>query len=394
MSFAPGQDSESGAEALDIHPSVTVLNHLIEAKQWERLLTMARERLAQKVEDEAGHRCAAVALIQLRQSKEAKQHVDWLLQKDPENPFHYVLAAQIAVQQSAFRQARRHLERGLALDPQYPTLHRLIATVMSVLGKVKQAQTHADKAKQLDAGSVETWRTAEFVFRANSGIHGHWKERIEALQNALQHDPEDPVVLWQVGTLLQDLERPAAAEHWLSRSLAAQPTCAVVILDWKETFERKSFIYRCLSFPWRSLHAFRVSFDSIAQSKPWLLLLHLLAIKFWTAVILWWLGTLMLLAPVGWVARYFMILHPAFDLRFLPHSWIRHQSKKARIAWMMTTFAIATGLAILLTSPEFVGFYALLSLAMFILQATATGLFILVRRTMSPSPPRTWLSSQ
>lgn len=318
MSLAPDQDPESGAHKLDIRPSVAVLNHLIEAKQWERLLTMARERLSQDVEDEAGHRFAAVALIQLRQSEEGKRHVDWLLQKDPEDAFHYVLAAQVAIQQSAFRQARKYLERGLSLDPQYPTLHRLMATVMAVQGKTKLASVHADKAKELDAGSVETWRTSEFVFRANSAIHGHWKERIEALENALQYDPEDPVVLWQVGTLLQDLERPSAAEHWLSRSLATQPSCAVVINDWKEAYERKTFIYRCLSFPWRSLHAFRLSFGIIAHTKPWLLLLHLVAIKYWTALILWWLCTLMFLAPAAWLARYFLIIHPALDVRFLP----------------------------------------------------------------------------
>ena len=85
MSLAPDQDPESGTDKLDIRPSVAVLNHLIEAKQWERLLTMARERLSQDVEDEAGHRFAAVALIQLRQSEKGKRHVGWLLQKDPEN---------------------------------------------------------------------------------------------------------------------------------------------------------------------------------------------------------------------------------------------------------------------------------------------------------------------
>jgi hypothetical protein len=392
MSTPPDHGSQPDSQPPDIQPSAAVLSHLIEARQWERLLTMAKERIAQNVEDGPGHRSAAIALIQLRLGKEAKRHVDLLLQLDPENSFHYVLAAQVAIQQSAFNQARRLLDRGLALEPESPVLHRLMATILAGEGRVKQASSHVALAKKLDAGSVETWRTSEFVFRANSAIHGHWKERIEALENALLHDPEDPVVLWQVGTLLQDLERNTAAEVWLSRSLAVDPTCSMVINDWKEACERKSFLYRCLSFPWRSLHSFRSSFNATAQTKPWVLPFHLLAVKLWTVVFIWWLGTLVFLAPAGWLSRYFLLIHPAFDNSFLPRQWMQSHSKLARWTWMALAAVMGTILAMLLTSVEFVNFLMVASVAMLALQATATGGFILVRRTMSPVPPAYWLN--
>lgn len=382
----------SAGSRMNIQPPVEVLIHLIEVKQWDRLLQMARQRLEQSPTDEPGHRSAALALIHLRRLDDASVHVKTLLGLDPAYYYHHELAGRITMQQMKLEWAKEHLSRALSLNADNASTHRLMATVLASLGESRLAQHHADVAHQLDGDTVESWQTREVVIEAHTTGTVHWKERIMLLEKALERDPEDAFLLWRVGSLLQALERTPAAERWLAKAVAADPLCPVVIGDWREAYERKNLIYRCLSYPWRKVRGLLWIIKNV-KDRPEILFPQILAFKLWIGMLIWWLATWVTLAPVGLVWRYFMVLHPAFDLRWLPRRWLYGRNGVLRFLLMAGTLSgLACGLYLLI-SPDFHEGYMTLFLVQLGLNVFVTASFIGARWTTAPRPPKAWLST-
>ncbi|MBB5039275.1 tetratricopeptide repeat protein [Prosthecobacter dejongeii] len=222
----------------DIHPSEQILQHLAGARQWERLLQVARLRLEQLPDDHTAHRAAALALIRLRRAGEAEVYVAHLLREDPEHDYHHELAALVAMQGGNFRKAHDHLRAGLAVDPDKAALHRLMASIQGVLGNSAEAHWHARRAHELGGDTEYSWLAQEVVWEADFKDQASLQARIQSLEKALEHAPENAFLLWRVGRLLLRMEEPAAAFIWLGRAVAADPFNKAAVEDWREAYEK------------------------------------------------------------------------------------------------------------------------------------------------------------
>jgi len=268
-------------------PSVTILEHLITARQWEQLLAKASERLAYDGFDLPGHRASALALLNLYRAGDAYNHVCLLLSLNPDYDYHHLLAAQVASQQMKWSVARRHLAEALALNVENIDAHRLMAGVLVLLGETQQALIHADIALQLDAGNVHSWSTREMVIESQTAHLKHWQERFHVLGCGLAINPIDPFLQWRVGRILLSLEKNAAAEKWFGRALSQDPCNPLFISDWRDSVERRNFICRCLSYPWRQGRVFCGLFERF-KSQPDTLGPQILAFQSWFIVLIWW----------------------------------------------------------------------------------------------------------
>lgn len=385
-------DADSGP-ATDIHPSHRILDHLALAGQWERLLQMARQRLEQQVDDGQAHRAAALALIRLSRPDEAQIHVEVLLRQMPDFYFHHQLAAQVAILKMDMRKAKRHLETALYAEPEAGSLHRLMALVLATLGDHLKAAEHTNVAQEIDGDVKESWFTREAVLAGTQARGSSWEERIHALQKALAHDPKHPVLLWRAGRLLLELERPQAAVHMLARAVVLDPGRKIVRNEWREACQRTNLIYRCLSFPWRSVR-WLMALPVVFRVRPGMAFGLLLLLPFWLIIAGWWLLSWILLAPVGVVVRYCLFMHPAFDLVGLPRQWLLERSLPVRITVMSGIFAGAGALVYVLMPLLYLQLWAIFSTIQMTLQLVGTYSHVQERRRNRPIPPAAWLPDE
>ena len=384
--------SSGDGVAPDIHPSEQILQHLAGARQWERLLQMARMRLERLPDDHTAHRAAALALIRLRRAGEAEAHVAHLLREDPEHDYHHELAALVAMQNGNFRKAHDHLRAGLALDPDKAGLHRLMASIQGVLGNSAEAHLHASRAHELGGDTEYSWLVQEVVWEADFKDPASMAARIQSLEKALEQAPENAFLLWRVGRLLLRMEQPAAALIWLGKAVAADPFNKAAVEDWREAFEKKNGVYRALSFPWRSWKDAQAVFRA-TRLRPDILRLVVMVALVWLLLLPWWLLSWICLAPLGGLVRYFMLLHPAFDFYWLSRQWLYGRSQAVRAALMIGTLGVMLAGGCLLLPWQYpVGWLAVAALQL-LLQMHLHQESVRTRKKKWPRLPSSWLDA-
>jgi tetratricopeptide (TPR) repeat protein len=127
--------------------------------------------------------------------------------------------------------AERMLARVIALDPRFGTAHRLMAEALRAQGRAVEAERHATRATTLRAYAApkdplmdalaDISRSSVFLLRyaASLDLGREAARREQLVRRALDADPRNPDVIYEMGSLLQQLRRPADALPYFERQL-------------------------------------------------------------------------------------------------------------------------------------------------------------------------------
>ncbi len=191
-----------------------------------------------------------LAVIYLQQKKldQAVEHLDALIELEPEDARGLRMRAQIRFGQGQMEPARMDLDRGLRINPRDPTAWHLLGVIHFQQGRDQDAIDAFDKALDLDPamaqthinlaqvhqklGQVEEAQTHYEVFlkthpedfqaRFRLGLlHLNAGRKKDALREFLKAEtlkPDDPGVLRELGGLYVELGQPEEAKRRLSRS--------------------------------------------------------------------------------------------------------------------------------------------------------------------------------
>ena len=127
--------------------------------------------------------------------------------------------------------AERMLDRVIESDARFGPAQRVMAEVLRAQGRDVEAQRHADRAASLRAYAAPEdplvnalaamSRSSVFLLRhaASLDLNGDGTRREHVVRQALQADPDNPDVIYEMGSLLQQLRRPADALPYFARHL-------------------------------------------------------------------------------------------------------------------------------------------------------------------------------
>jgi protein O-GlcNAc transferase len=139
--------------------------------------------------------------------------------------------ARVALQQGEVERARQSLEKLVAAAPRFGVAHRLLADTCQRLGEADKAFRHVARAAALpafnpapdpmvDALARESRSSVLLLKQASAADlirDAAWREYL--IRRALEFDPANPDVVYEMGALLQQLKRPREALPYFERHL-------------------------------------------------------------------------------------------------------------------------------------------------------------------------------
>ncbi len=139
--------------------------------------------------------------------------------------------ARVALQQGQIDAARQTLEALVRNTPNFGAAHRLLADTYRRLGRERDADLHVARAAALPAYSpppdvmidalARESRSSVFLLKQASAADlvrdGAWREYL--VRRALEFEPRNPDVVYEMGALLQQLKRPEEALVYFNRHL-------------------------------------------------------------------------------------------------------------------------------------------------------------------------------
>jgi tetratricopeptide (TPR) repeat protein len=285
-------------------PRAEWLQHLHEAKQWERLVDVARECLAADPNDDAAHRHLAWAYARMDQPKKMAPHVEHLLRSNAENLDHHHLAALHRLEMRQPVRAKNHIDLLLRGAPENPNYHYLACIHALRTNAVPAAQHHIRLARRF----APEWAAAahlevKIASLGETKAHEAW-DRIRRLKETLALDPENEDVMASLGDVhLRELEQPRAAEKYYRDALALDPTSAALQRKLLDAVRARSLLYRTLSLPITAAREIRRNLSE-DRSKPTSWLSHF---RIATLVGIWILIVGILFVPAAKVYEWLVL---------------------------------------------------------------------------------------
>jgi tetratricopeptide (TPR) repeat protein len=137
----------------------------------------------------------------------------------------------VALQQGQVERARESLERLVAGTPRFGVAHRLLGDTYQRLGQGDQAARHVARAAALPAYNAAPDPVVDSLAReSRSSVlllkqagaadlvrDAAWREYL--IRRALEFDPANPDVVYEIGALMQQLKRPREALPYFQRHL-------------------------------------------------------------------------------------------------------------------------------------------------------------------------------
>lgn len=293
------------------------LQHLHDARQWDRLIEVAKESLAADPDDDGAHRHLAWAYAKLGQPDKMVPHVEFLLGRDAGELEHHHLAAIQHLDQRSPAKAKVHLDRLLQGAPDNPTYHYLACIHALRTNDLLSARTHIREARRF----APEWAAAahlEIKIAAIEETAAHQAvARIQKFEKALALDPEDADLLASIGDVyLRELEQPRQAESFYRRALAIAPGDAANQERLLEAVRARSLLYRTLSMP---ATCFRGTMTALRERRVNFLIL-LIAFKGFILFLLWLFLMGAAFTPAAWIYRT-LVLRDAASIRWRGSRW-------------------------------------------------------------------------
>ncbi|NNE90552.1 MAG: hypothetical protein HKN23_02800 [Verrucomicrobiales bacterium] len=274
-----------------------LLRTVLESGNIERLEEEARRCLGEDPEDFYAHYYRSIALLDLGLLKEAKEHIDFLQQTEPE-AWQTILASVIYWDyRKNNRKLLLHSLEGIRVEPDMAVFHRYAAIAELGMFHFPQAQAHIDQARALDPEDPDI---ANLHIRIHS-IHESsatdaWK-RIHKFEEALKSDPNAAELHHGIGDiLLDDLDDPAAAEERFRIAVNLEPKTRLYQKALFQAVAKRSLVYRLFSIPSRTWTWLGYLMTGL-RIQPWRIIFLIIGFKLVIGFLLWLLLATVLFYP-------------------------------------------------------------------------------------------------
>jgi len=184
--------------------SELILQTLLEAGNPDRLAAEARRFLARDPEDAAAHFYLVLALTDLNQTSEAKNHLAFLLSSEPEEVRTHFAAVFFYGTGQQWPKVRQHVDAGLRLDPENAFFHRYAAIAALQKLDLAAARESITRARELAPDDADTVNLYLRIQRGQRDLRGGRGEAVGGVPRC---------------HALGSGERGAPQQHW--RTLAA-----------------------------------------------------------------------------------------------------------------------------------------------------------------------------
>jgi serine/threonine protein kinase/tetratricopeptide (TPR) repeat protein len=146
----------------------------------------------------------------LRPLEIAESEARALIELDPDASYGHALFGFVGFERGHLKEAARHLTRALELDPADPDVLFFLAITFQAAGQIEPAQALA--AQFYEADPLSSF--AAMLVSIAEWFAGRAGNRIEAIENGLAMDPQNPIIHWALGYTYALTGRTAdAAKH-------------------------------------------------------------------------------------------------------------------------------------------------------------------------------------
>ncbi|NNE93339.1 MAG: hypothetical protein HKN23_16975 [Verrucomicrobiales bacterium] len=268
---------------------IRMFQHLAESEQWDRLLELGPQILAQDPENFYVHATLAQAALQTDDDlNRARLHAKAALASEPEEPFAHLVTARVHRKANRMLDAKRSLLDALKFDPEDSGLWHEFGWNCYERGDYITAREAVKQARSLapNDASIENLATVVASVAPDQDRLDAF-DQIEALEETLRLDPENESVMHNIGQVyLQELDDAKNAEEWFRRAAAIDPTSRMIQKGLIAAIRRRDPVLRVLNFPKHlGLRVFRTGQRWIAK-KMWLILVLLPLLPFVAALLM------------------------------------------------------------------------------------------------------------
>jgi tetratricopeptide (TPR) repeat protein len=221
-----------------------LLRRLIDGRQWDRALEVAREWLSQDPENAEAHLAAGQALVNLGKYAPAQVHMAKVLAARPNHVFALRLASIASANQQKMAEADEYIRRAIELHPNDAMNWYQLALMRYRQGSLKVAEEHARKALELQPENADTINLIANCQRGNpSG-------QLQQYLRALEINPESSIVHNNLGTYyLNAANDLPAAEACYRRALQCDPANEMAQRNLFLVLRSRDPVYRVLNWP-------------------------------------------------------------------------------------------------------------------------------------------------
>jgi tetratricopeptide (TPR) repeat protein len=264
-----------------------VLSNLLSAGNLERVEREAKRFLEIDPEDCDAHYYLTLAAIDLAKVDLARQHLGFLLSREPEELRTQIAAACFYAKIEDWRRLREHVHAGLRLNSDNAFLYRLAAIADLKELKLDQAKHHISRARQLDPDDADIAHLHIRIHGAGESDATSALRQLDQYRKALALDPANAAVHNSMGDVyLDDLDDPAEAEIHYREALRFDPGDRDYQRDLFNAVAKRSLIYRLFSIPSRAFAWLKLLGYTI-RYQPWRLIFLVIGFKLVIAYFCW-----------------------------------------------------------------------------------------------------------
>jgi tetratricopeptide (TPR) repeat protein len=144
----------------------------------------------------------------------------------PNNTAILLLMARLSMRQSFYEDAIELLNTATKMDPRRPELHAALGESYFTIGQIEKAMAEFDTLLQIDASAQA------FAYLGLSYRHlGRFDEARRFLNQGLTINPNDPLILFNLGWIAKRQGADADAEQYFARAVRLDPTYADALLE-------------------------------------------------------------------------------------------------------------------------------------------------------------------
>lgn len=165
---------------------------LIQKKDWQGLITLARQRLAANAGSGAWWELAAYGHLQLNELKEARDCIERATRLVPEDVEAWNMYANILRRQGETDRARVVVQHALEVDPASATAYVILGDVQRDGGRARLALQAYSRALEIDGGNVFAWYGVGLVGKAtkNKELYDKAKQNLQQLSKPMAEQLE------------------------------------------------------------------------------------------------------------------------------------------------------------------------------------------------------------
>lgn len=262
------------------HNSNQILYSLYSAGNMDRVEKEALRFLSINPEDASAHYFLTLALGNMERFKEAKKHLEFILNDNPDELRNQIAAINHYTKQGRWSAANTHVGIALRLEPESALVQYYAALVHVNRLSFKKAKIAIERARQLDPHDADIANLHIRIHSLEETSIADGLKRLSEYEDALKLDPDNAWLHNSIGDVYAtDLGDPATAQSHYREALRLKPDNRDFQKDLFSAVAESNLIYRFFSIPSRAFN--RLSgIGTMCRYQPWRILIFLICIKF------------------------------------------------------------------------------------------------------------------